>query len=100
MNAKLIELAERRAALVERAESQRAELAQACEPWRAPLHIADRGLTVLRFIAQHKAVAIGVLAFLVALRPQLASAILRSGWLQNALVLWRAVMTLKRAVGG
>lgn len=100
MNTRLTRLAERRAALVAKAENQRAELAQAFEPWRAPLGIADRGLTVLRFIAHHKAVAIGIVAFLIALRPQLASALLRSGWLSKALVLWRAVMTVKRAMGG
>ncbi len=100
MNTKLIELAERRAALVAKAENQRAELAQAFEPWRAPLGIADRGLAVLRFIAQHKAVVIGVLAFLIALRPKLASALLRSGWVRKALVVWRAVMAVKRALGG
>lgn len=100
VNKKLIELAERRAALVAKAENQRGELAQAFEPWRAPLGIADRGVAVLRFIFQHKAVAIGVFAFLIALRPKLASAVLRSGWMGKALVIWRAVMAVKRALGG
>ena len=44
MNAKLIELAERRTTLVARAATQRAELSQALAPWREALAVVDRGL--------------------------------------------------------
>src|SRR5512143_2918708 len=43
MNAKLIELAERRTILVARAATQRAELSQALAPWREALAVAHRG---------------------------------------------------------
>ena len=44
MNAKLIELAERRTTLVARAATQRVELSQTLAPWRGSLAMVDRGL--------------------------------------------------------
>jgi hypothetical protein len=95
MNSKLIKLAERRATLVAKAESQRRELAQAFEPWRGPLAIADSGAVALRFVVQHKALLVGALAFTVALGPRLAFGVLRKGWL-----VWRTVLAVKRRLGG
>jgi len=48
VNAKRIEMAERRKTLVARVATQRAELSQALAPWREALAVADRGWVTVR----------------------------------------------------
>jgi hypothetical protein len=80
MNDKLTRLAERREHLVAQAAAQRAALAQSVEPWRAPLALADRGVTVLRYIGRHPALVVGAMLMIAALRPKRAARGLGQAW--------------------
>ena len=91
MNAKLIELVERRTTLVARAATQRAELSQALAPWRRPLAVVDQGWVAVRYIRNHAALLAGVAAFVVPLRPLRVARWLRRGWL-----VWRMALVVKR----
>ena len=95
MNAKLIELAERRATLVAKAATQRTELAQALSPWRKPLAAADQGMLLARYLANHPALLAGVVAFTALIRPRRVFGWLRRGW-----VMWRVVLAVKRRLTG
>ena len=95
MNAKLIELAERRTILVARAATQRAELSQALAPWREALAVVDQGLVAVRYIRSHAALLVGVAAFVVPLRPWRMAKWLRRGWL-----VWRMALAVKRILPG
>jgi len=81
MNAKLIELAEQRAALVARAAAQRAELSQALASWRGPLGMVDQGWAAARYLGSNPMLLGGVAAFLIALRPWRLVKWLPRGWL-------------------
>ena len=80
MNAKLIELVDRRTTLVARAAIQRAELSQALAPWRRPLAVVDQGWVAVRYIRNHAALLAGVAAFVVPFRPLRVARWLRWGW--------------------
>ena len=95
MNAKLIELAERRKILVAMAATQRAELSQALAPWRGPLAVVDQGLAAVRYIRNHAALLVGVVAFVAPLRPLRLARWLRRGWL-----MWRMAVAVKRILPG
>ena len=95
MNAKLIELAKRRTTLVARAATQRAELSQALAPWHGPLAVVDEGCVALRYIRNHAALLVGVVAFVAPLRPlRLAK------WLQRGWLVWRMAVAVKRILPG
>jgi hypothetical protein len=91
MNAKLIELVERRTALVARAAAQRAQLSQALAPWRRPLAVVDEGWVAVRYIRSHAPLLVGAAAFVVPFGPWRAARWLRRGWL-----LWRTALAVKR----
>jgi hypothetical protein len=95
MNRKLIELADRRAVLVRRAAAQRMELSQALAPWRGPLAVADEGLAAIRYIRNHAALLVGVVAFVTPFRPLRLAGLLRRGWL-----VWRTAVAVKRILSG
>ena len=95
MNAKLIELAERRTTLVARAATQRAELSQALGPWSGPLAVVDEGWVAVRYIRNHAALLVGVVAFVAPLRPLRVATWLRRGWL-----MWRMAVAVKRILPG
>ena len=95
MNAKRIELAERRKTLVARVATQRGELSQALAPWREALAVADRGWVAVRYIRNHAALLAGVAAFVVPLRPLRAARWLRRGWL-----VWSMARVVKRILPG
>lgn len=84
MNRKLLHLAERRNQLVAQAAAQRTALAHDVEPWRARLALADRGVSVLRYVGRHPALMVGAALVLARLRPQRAGK-----WLQRGWVMWR-----------
>lgn len=84
MNARLLELAEKRATLIARAESQRADLAQAVRPVESMLAIVDRGITGTRYLGQHPALLTGLIAVIALLRPGFVFRWFRRGWL-----MWR-----------
>ena len=91
MNAKLIEMAERRKTLVARVATQRAKLSQALAPWREALAVADRGCVAVRYIRSHAPLLVGAAAFVVPFGPWRAARWLRRGWL-----LWRTALAVKR----
>lgn len=95
MNARLIELAERRATLVARAATQRAELAQALTPWRQPLAVVDQGVLAARYIRRHPALLVGVVALVAALGPKRVLDWMRRGW-----VAWRMVLAVRNKLTG
>lgn len=95
MDARLIELVERRERLVARAAIQRAEFARRLDPWRAPVAVIDQGVAVYQYLKARPAIVVGVLAFLLALRPRNGVKWLRRGWM-----LWQTVRYLKRRMLG
>jgi hypothetical protein len=90
MNPNLTRLAEQRERLVAQAAAQRTALANAVEPWRTPLAIADQGLAALRFIKRHPVWIIGGAVLFAAVRPGSAGKWLGRGWLT-----WRVVQQLR-----
>jgi YqjK-like protein len=84
MNTKLIELAERRAALIARADAQRKELSQALAPWRGPLSIMERGAEAIRSVKKHPELLAGLAVFAAVLRPWRLVRWLPPGW-----AIWR-----------
>jgi hypothetical protein len=94
MNPKLIELAEQRAALVARAEAQRAELSQALASWRGPMTVVDQGWAAVRSVGSNPMLLGGVAAFLIALRPWRLVKWLPPGWL-----MWRVARMALGAKG-
>ncbi len=80
MNQTLISLAERRERLIAQAAAQRTALAENIEPWRAPLAIADQGLTALRYLRHHPAWIVGGGVILATLRLGGTMKWLRRGW--------------------
>ena len=95
MNVRLIELAERRAALVGKAATQRAELSQAFAPWRGPLALLDQGLRVMDYLKRHPALLIGATLITMVLRPRRSARRVRRGWL-----LWSLATRVKRGLLG
>jgi len=91
MNAKLIEMAERRKTLVARVANQRAELSQALAPWREVLAVADRGWVAVRYIRSHAALLAGGAAFVAPFAPWRVARWLRRGWL-----VWSMARMMKR----
>ena len=91
MNAKLIKLAERRAALVARAATQRAELSQAWTALRRPLGMMDQGLMAAGYIRSHAGLLGDVVVFVASLRSWRMAKWLRRVWL-----LWRMTQAAKR----
>jgi hypothetical protein len=86
MNTKLIELAERRASLVAKAEAQRAELSRALASWRSPLGMIDQGIAAVRYLKRYPVILAGIVTLAVVVRPWRVVKWLPPGWL-----MWRAV---------
>lgn len=91
MNARLIQLAERRATLVARAEAQRNDIARAAVPWSIGLSFVDRALEGIRYLKENPVLVAGAVAVLAVFRPRRALVWLRRGW-----VAWRTVNAVKR----
>ena len=86
-----IELLEhRRAVLVAQAAEQRAALAAAFEPWRAPIAVVDRGVEAVRFLKRYPAILAAAAAVVAILKPRRAWQ-----WGQRAFVVWRAWRALQ-----
>jgi hypothetical protein len=81
---------ERRARLIERAESEREDLARELGTWSGPLRNVERGIAVYRGIQRSLPVlgfGAGVgMAALAFVRPEGIG-----GWIRNATEIWRAV---------
>lgn len=95
MNARLIELAERRATLVAKVAAQRAELAQGLAPWRRPLALVDQGVLAARYLGRHPALLVGVGVFVAALNPKRILGWARRGW-----IAWRMVLAVMSRLPG
>lgn len=91
MNAKLLELAERRATLVERAATQRTDLSQRLAPWQGALGVVDQGVAAVRYIRNHPELLAAAVAFAVVIRPRRVVSLLQRGW-----TLWRMVRVVRR----
>jgi hypothetical protein len=62
MNAQLMALTRRRAALVAQSAAQRAELGRCLQPWQTPIAFVDIGIALARRVRAHPlALVIGVL---------------------------------------
>jgi hypothetical protein len=81
MTGALVRIAERRAILVARAETQRRSLARAINPWGRRLALADRALAVFRFIRGHPAWMIGGFVLLATGRGGRGVKWLQRSWL-------------------
>lgn len=95
MSRRLIELAERRARLVERIAAQRGDLAAGLAPVKRLLGVADKGVEAVRWMKRHPAVLAGAVALSVALRPRSAFTWLKRGW-----TAWRLVRRLRARLSG
>lgn len=81
MSNPLQKLVARRQRLIAQAASQRALLAQKADSWRKPLAMADKGLSVLRYIKHHPIVVAGGGATLLSIaNPNGITKWLRRGW--------------------
>ena len=95
MNLQQLELAARRARLVERSHHQRAELARRLEPLQAPLALIDRARAGMTEALRHPAwIAGGVAALVVLLRTRGLVRWTRRGWL-----LWRLWSLARTQIG-
>lgn len=94
MSERLIQLAERRATLIARAEHQRDTLAQAIEPWRKPLAIADSSIAAVRYVKQQPALLFGIGALFAVTKPRTLFRWTRRSW-----VAWRLTRSLKHKLG-
>lgn len=93
MNKKLIELAQRKAALVHRVERQRTELAQTLMPWLGPLALVDKGWLVARYLGRHPALLSTGLTLAAAVFPK---GVL--GWVRRGLLMWQTAVAIKRSL--
>lgn len=89
-------LAERRAQLVAEAARQRIVLAQAIEPWKEPLAVADRGLAALDALRRHPLWLLGAIGVIGALGTLLGRTPARR-WLGRGWVAWRLLRQLPGA---
>lgn len=89
MNKKLSQLSEKRERLVNQAAQQRVVLRQDVEPWRAPLALADQGISALRYVRRHPQWIVGFVIVLAVARPARVWK-----WLQRGLVTWQMAKTL------
>lgn len=91
MNDKQIQLAQRREQLINQIAYQRSLLAVAVEPLQTPLHIADKGVRVYRYLTRKPLLLAGAAALVAATRPK--------RWLlllENGLLIWQLVSAARR----
>ena len=95
MSERLIQLAERRATLIAKAETQRDALSQAAVPLRVPLALMDRGLAGINYLKLHPEWLAGGAVLMLALRPRRIFKWAQRGWLA-----WRFTRGLKNKLYG
>lgn len=79
MNERMLELRQRRGELLARIEVQRGQLAKIAESWEGPLALADRVVSILRFLRGHP-LLVGGAAVLVALRRRGVAGLFGRAW--------------------
>jgi len=82
---RVAQLEHRRSVLIAQAAEQRVVLADAAEPWRRPLAIADRGVAMLRFFKRYPAFLAAASVVVLLLKPGPTFRWARRGYLA-----WRA----------
>lgn len=80
MSTKLSQLAKRRHKLIVQAATQREALQKCIDPWRAPLSLADRGLSAIRYVKSSPMLMMGTMTLLGLLRPTRAVKWLHRSW--------------------
>lgn len=80
MNSNLARLALRRDALVAQAAAQRLQLGEQVHPLRAPVAIAERIYSGVRFLGDHPIYVVAIVATVVALKPALSKQLLTRGF--------------------
>ena len=84
MNKKLAQTISHREHLIAQIAAQRTDLTQNMHALRPPLALADRGITVFRYVKRHPALLVGASLLFVVIRPK------RSGkWLKLGLMVWQ-----------
>ncbi len=93
MKNRQIQLAQRHAALVNKAAAQRVQLAEVVEPFHAPLKLADKGVSVYRYFKRHPVLLTAVITVAAAIRPK--------RWLfmlENGLLIWQLATAASRRI--
>ena len=90
---RLLQLAARKAHLVERVRQQRVDFAGAAAGLERPSHIADRALLAVQYLKRHPMVAAGVAAAIVAVKPRAVLRLVSKGW-----VAWRIWGSVKGVI--
>ena len=90
---RLLQLAARKAQLVERARQQRVNFAGAVAGFEGPAHIVDRAVQGVQYLKRRPLVAAGVVVALVAVRPRAIVRMVSHGWFA-----WRIWGSLKGVV--
>tara|TARA_R110002124_G_scaffold64009_2_gene175341 strand:+ start:3140 stop:3442 length:303 start_codon:yes stop_codon:yes gene_type:complete len=85
-------LIQKRERLLSEVAVQRVILAQNIEPWRAPLALADRGISALHYIRHNPRWLVGGVVLLIALRPAGIGT-----WLGRGLLAWQLLHRLRGA---
>jgi len=90
VKARLSAIRQRRAALLARAEAQRAEIARIVRPWRAPLSVVDRAVAFFRRLrANPLAISAGLILLLWLGRSR------KSLWAGRLWTLWQLYSTFR-----
>jgi hypothetical protein len=90
---RLAQVRARRERLIAKAAAQRDEMALLLEPWRGPLAVADRGVTVAAYLREHPSIVIVAVAALVVLAPKRAFR-----WARRAFGVWRGYRWAAKAL--
>lgn len=83
MKKKLASIAERRQKLVAQAAEQRAALANSIQPLRSGLSLADKSLSIVRYVKKHPILVMGIATLIGMLRPTRAVKWLRRSWVAS-----------------
>lgn len=83
MNERMLELRQRRGELIARIDVQRGQLAELGESWKNKFALADRGVSVARFLRAHPLLLAGASTLLVVRRRGI------TGLLRGSLMLWK-----------
>ncbi len=79
MNKHLSAVMQRRGELLARIATQREQVAGIGARWQTPLSLADKGLTMMRFLRSHP-LLVASAAALITIRRRGVSGLLRGGW--------------------
>ena len=79
MNKQMFAVMQRRGELLARIAAQRGQVAAAASRWQAPLALADKSLSVMRFLRSNPVLVAGAVAVLAIRRRGVAGALM-AGW--------------------